>query len=112
MAAKVQSSLERVKRFANFFQKKYKILWKKHNFAPMKHENDINSAFETFLNWYVCENNGRIPKEIQEAKYAAQGKRRNPLGLNRLISLIEKYAKNVFTVRVSVALEKETGKAE
>lgn len=78
----------------------------------MKHEKDINSAFETFLKWYVDANSGPIPKEIQEAKYAAQGKRRNPLGLNRLISLIEKYAKNVFAVRVSVALEKETGKAE
>ena len=75
----------------------------------MKHENGIDQAFNTFLNWYVETSNGPIPGDIQEAKYTVQGKRTHPLGLKRMIKLVEKYARNVFTINVSVELKKETG---
>lgn len=69
----------------------------------------INNGFDLFIEWYKSNNAGRIPADIQEAKYAREGKRRHPLGLNRLCILIEKYAKTVFTVSVAVKPQNKSG---
>ena len=52
-------------------------------------------AFRHFLaNW-----KGRIPKDVQEAKYAMEGKRRHGLGEKRIRHLLEKYAPERYEFR-------------
>ena len=52
-------------------------------------------AFRHFLeNW-----TGRVPKDVQEAKYAMDGKRRHGLGDKRIRSLLEKYAPERYEFR-------------
>lgn len=64
-------------------------------FAGMDLTFTPEGAFRHFL-----ENlEGAIPKEIQEAKYALEGKRKHPLGFKRIRRLLEKYAPGKYEFR-------------
>ena len=52
-------------------------------------------AFQHFINSI----DGPIPKDVQEAKYAMEGKRRYGLGDKRIKSILEKYAPDRYEFR-------------
>ena len=48
-------------------------------------------AFDHFLNWFQG-NNTRLPNDVQQAKYAREGRTKYPLGNKRIRNLLGKYA--------------------
>lgn len=60
-------------------------------------------AFQHFLDNFQ----GAKDKEIQEAKYALEGKRKHPLGVRRVKRILEKYAPGKYEFREVVIFHDE-----
>lgn len=65
-------------------------------------------AWQDFLTWMEARRDAgeidRIPKDVQEAKYAATGQRRHGLGEKRIKNLLLKYAGDRYEFRESIIL--------
>jgi hypothetical protein len=65
-------------------------------------------AWHDFYRWMESRRDAgdipRIPKDVQEAKYAASGDRKHGLGQKRIKNLLTKYAMDRYEFRESVIL--------
>lgn len=65
-------------------------------------------AWEHFYTWMQNRRDAgeinRIPKDIQEAQYTHQKKRRHPLGERRIKALLEKYGEGRYRIVEGVVL--------
>lgn len=66
-------------------------------------------AWNDFYKWMESRRDSgeisAIPKDVQEAKYAANGTRRHPLGEKRIKNLLTKYAPGRYEFREAVILK-------
>ena len=68
----------------------------------------FQAAWEHFYTWMQSRRESgelqAIPKDVQEAQYAHNGKRRHPLGERRIKSLLLKYGQGRYRILEGVVL--------
>ncbi len=74
----------------------------------LSHKLSHKEAWQDFYKWMEVRRDSReinqIPKDVQEAKYAAEGLRPSRLGEKRIKNLLRKYAPDRYEFREGVIL--------